>query len=74
MICCFRITGKNCHRLIRKANEKGGYSMIYISFDFLQDSETFAHRLSWHLRQAVIKYIVDSREDSEDKIFIMLQL
>ena len=28
------------------------------SFDFFQDSETFAHRLSWYLRQATIKYIV----------------
>ena len=26
------------------------------SFDFLQDGETFSHRLSWHLRQAVIRY------------------
>lgn len=28
------------------------------SFNFLQESETFAHRLSWHLRQAVVNYIV----------------
>lgn len=28
------------------------------SFNFLQDSETFTHRLSWHLRQATVKYIV----------------
>ena len=28
------------------------------SFDFLQESEPFSHRLSWHLRQAVTKYIV----------------
>ena len=28
------------------------------SFDFLQDSETFSHRLSWHLRQAAANYIV----------------
>ncbi len=28
------------------------------SFDFIQDSETFSHRLSWHLRQAVTRYIV----------------
>jgi len=27
------------------------------SFDFLQDSEPFSHRLSWALRQAVAKYI-----------------
>lgn len=27
------------------------------SFDFLQDSEPFSHRLSWWLRQAVTKYI-----------------
>ena len=26
------------------------------SFDFLQNSETFSHRLSWWLRQAVIDY------------------
>ena len=29
------------------------------SFDFLQDSETFAHRLSWWLRQATTRYIAD---------------
>lgn len=29
------------------------------SFDFLQDSETFIHRLSWHLRNATAKYIAD---------------
>lgn len=28
------------------------------SFDFMQDSETFSHHLSWGLRQAVVKYIV----------------
>lgn len=28
------------------------------SFDFLQDSETFTHRLSWYLRQATAQYIV----------------
>lgn len=28
------------------------------TFDFFQDSEPFLHRLSWHLRQAVTKYIV----------------
>ena len=28
------------------------------SFDFIQDSEIFSHRLSWHLRQAVTRYIV----------------
>ena len=27
------------------------------SFDFIQDSEPFSHRLSWWLRQAVTKYI-----------------
>lgn len=32
------------------------------SFDFLQESESFSHRLSWALRQAVTKYITDSRE------------
>lgn len=33
------------------------------NFDFLQDSETFSHRLSWHLRQAVTRYIADSRDE-----------
>ena len=28
------------------------------SFNFLQESETFAHRLSWYLRQAMTQYIV----------------
>ena len=28
------------------------------SFDFMQESERFSHRLSWWLRQTVIKYIV----------------
>ena len=27
------------------------------SFDFLQESETFTHRLSWWLRQATVEYI-----------------
>ncbi len=27
------------------------------SFNFLQDSETFSHRLSWCLRQTVVKYL-----------------
>ena len=27
-------------------------------FNFLQDSETFLHRLSWYLRQAFVKYLV----------------
>lgn len=31
-------------------------------FNFFQDGETFSHRLSWYLRQAVTKYIVDSRK------------
>lgn len=29
------------------------------SFDFLQDSEPFSHRLNWWLRQATAKYIAD---------------
>ena len=29
------------------------------SFNFLQDSETFSHRLSWHLRNATAKYIAE---------------
>ena len=28
------------------------------SFDFFQEGETFAHRLSWHLRQAGVAYTV----------------
>ena len=28
------------------------------SFDFLQESESFLHRLSWYMRQAVTEYIV----------------
>ena len=28
------------------------------SFDFLQDSETFAHRLNWYLRNAFSAYLV----------------
>ena len=31
------------------------------SFNFLQEGETFAHRLSWHMRQVITKCIVDSR-------------
>ena len=29
------------------------------SFNFLQDSETFSHRLSWWLRQATTRYIAE---------------
>lgn len=29
------------------------------SFNFLQESETFAHRLSWYLRNAAVKYIAE---------------
>lgn len=29
------------------------------SFNFLQDSETFPHRLSWWLRQATTRYIAE---------------
>lgn len=32
------------------------------NFNFLQDGETFAHRLSWSLRQATTKYMVESRK------------
>ena len=28
------------------------------AFDFCQDSETFAHRLSWYLRNASVRYLV----------------
>ena len=31
------------------------------SFNFLQDRETFSHRLSWWLRQATTNYIADRR-------------
>lgn len=34
------------------------------SFDFLQDSEIFAHRLSWALRQATASYIVRNAEET----------
>lgn len=34
------------------------------AFDFLQDSEPFSHRLSWHLRQATVRCIADRREKS----------
>ncbi len=30
-------------------------------FNFQQDSETFAHRFSWSLRQTITKYIADIR-------------
>jgi DNA-directed RNA polymerase sigma subunit (sigma70/sigma32) len=30
------------------------------TFDFLQEGETFIHRLSWGMRQAVTKYIAES--------------
>lgn len=33
------------------------------SFDFLQDSEPFSHRLSWWLRQTTVQYIADQRSD-----------
>lgn len=31
------------------------------SFDFLQNSESFSHRLSWYLRNATAKYIAERR-------------
>lgn len=31
------------------------------TFDFLQESESFAHRLSWHLRNATAKYMAEHR-------------
>ena len=31
------------------------------SFNFLQDSETFTHHLSWRLRQCITRCLVDSR-------------
>lgn len=36
------------------------------SFSFEQESETFVHRLSWHLKQAVTRYIASSREGCYD--------
>lgn len=41
-----------CHQALEKAVD---------SFNFLQESETFSHRLSWCLRQATVKYIAMSR-------------
>ena len=32
------------------------------TIDFLQESESFSHRLSWCLRQAVIKYLTIKRD------------
>ena len=29
------------------------------SFNFLQESETFTHRLSWHMRQMTTRYIAE---------------
>ena len=37
------------------------------SFPFEQESETFVHRLSWHLKQAVTRYIAFSREGCYDR-------
>lgn len=34
------------------------------TFNFLQESESFTHRLSWWLRQATTRYIADQRCDS----------
>ena len=31
------------------------------SFNFLQDGETFTHRLSWYMRQVTTRYIAESR-------------
>ena len=31
------------------------------SFNFLQESETFTHHLSWHLRQCITRCLVDRR-------------
>lgn len=31
------------------------------TFDFTQTGETFAHRLSWHLRQEATRYIANCR-------------
>ena len=36
------------------------------SFPFEQESEAFVHRLSWHLKQAVTRYIAFSREGCYD--------
>ena len=32
------------------------------SFNFLQDSETFSHRLSWWLRQTATRYIAEQSD------------
>lgn len=42
-----------CYQALEKAVD---------SFDFMQESETFFHRLSWHLRQASAAYIVRNPE------------
>lgn len=31
------------------------------SFDFMQESEPFSHRLSWYLRQTTVRYIAQQR-------------
>ena len=33
-----------------------------VSFDFLQGSETFSHRLNWWLRQATVRYAARHRD------------
>lgn len=30
-------------------------------FDFLQESERFSHRLSWHLRQTIVRWRAERR-------------
>ena len=35
------------------------------NFDFFQESESFAHRLSWYLRQVATKYITNSKGDEK---------
>ena len=36
------------------------------SFDFLQDSERFPHRLNWWLRQTITRYIAEDRSFPPD--------
>lgn len=36
------------------------------SFDFMQDSERFPHRLNWWLRQTITRYIAEDRSFSPD--------
>ena len=34
------------------------------TFDFMQESEPFSHRLSWYLRQTTVRYIAEQRNNN----------